>query len=130
MHGLLYRASGGRIAASLGGAKVLVLQTTGRRSGGARRTPLFYVAHPEGFIVVASAHGSHQHPHWYRNLLASREATIEVGRDRVPVTAQVLGEADRASEWPRLVRAYPAYADYERATPRRIPLVLLRRAAR
>ncbi|CAN5116037.1 hypothetical protein BH18ACT12_BH18ACT12_20090 [soil metagenome] len=106
---------------------MLVLETVGRRSGAVRRTPLFYLPHPRGFIVVASNHGRDEHPQWYRNLTASAEASVAIGREHARVTARVRDEAERAAEWPRAVAAYPAYAAYERATSRPIPVVLLRR---
>jgi deazaflavin-dependent oxidoreductase (nitroreductase family) len=106
---------------------VLVLQTVGRRSGAARRTPLFYVPHADGFVVVASNHGHDADPLWYRNLVASPATSVEVGGRRLRVRARVLLDAEREAEWSRAVAEYPDYAAYQRATSRPIPVVLLRR---
>ncbi len=115
----LYRRSGGRIGGSVSGTSVLLLTTTGRRSGKAITRPVGYFDH-EG---VAPAD-----PAWYRNLLAHPEVTVEVGRERYQAIATPATGEERARLWAHAVAVAPAYGKYARG-PREIPVVVLRRSA-
>lgn len=79
------------------------------------------------WILVASNGGSDDHPAWWLNLRANPEATIEVGRETIPVTAQLAQGDERAQLWSRLTRYNPVYASYQKITDRRIPVVILER---
>jgi len=127
IHQWLYRWSGGRLFASLGPARVLVLETRGRRTGAVRRSPLFFIDHDRGWVVAASNVGRDEHPAWYHNVRADRRAAVYLGGDRYAVDADEVPVPLRAALWPRFVGAYPAYARYQASTPRQIPLVVLRR---
>jgi deazaflavin-dependent oxidoreductase (nitroreductase family) len=110
------------------GMDVLILHTVGRRSAQPRQSPVAWFADgADAWLVVAS--GGHQHPDWYRNLVAHPErASIELpGRDPVAVTPQRLEGADRARAWQRITAAQPRYAKYQRKTDREYPVVRLSR---
>jgi deazaflavin-dependent oxidoreductase (nitroreductase family) len=123
-----YRANGGRISGQLAGAPVLLLTTTGAKTGRPRTTPLSYVPHPHGCVVAASKAGAPTHPDWFHNLLADPTATVEVGREQIRVRAIVTHGDDRSSLYAQLSTAWPMMDDYQAATTREIPVVVLERA--
>ena len=125
LHRWLYRRSGGRVGGRVARSPVLLLTTTGRRTGRARTTPLLYLEDGDRLVVVASYGGDDRAPAWYRNLAADREVTVEVGRSRRRMqAADAVGE-ERAQLWERLTQMYPPYDDYQARTSRRIPVVIL-----
>lgn len=126
LHAALYRLTGGKLMASVGKAPVLLLETTGAKTGRRRTAPLLYLKEGDDFIVVASAGGSPRHPGWYRNLLAHPRAEVIVGARRVSVTAGTASASEKESLWPRLVEIYPGYQRYQKATERDIPVVRLK----
>ena len=116
----------GKPGATLMGMDVLVLHTIGRRSGQPRQTPVARFPGPgDTWHVVASAGGSARNPDWYYNLLANPEATVEVGGETIPVHAQVATGAERRRLFDQQAALMPFFADYERTTPREIPVVVL-----
>jgi deazaflavin-dependent oxidoreductase (nitroreductase family) len=126
VHVALYRASGGRLGGRLRkGAPVLLLTTTGRKTGRRRTTPLLYVEEGDRYMVVASAGGAPSHPAWYLNLRSNPAATIQVGGRKLAVTAETAGREERARLWPRLTQMWPHYDDYQAKTRREIPVVIL-----
>lgn len=133
VHVFLYRISRGRIGGRLGGLPVLLLTTRGRKSGRRRTVALCYLflsrdsSEASVYAVVGSYGGNPEHPQWYKNLLCSPVAEVEVGRERYYVTSQ-LAEPELASElWLGFCASYPGYKVYRAATSRKIPIVLLRR---
>jgi deazaflavin-dependent oxidoreductase (nitroreductase family) len=121
-----YRATGGRVGGRfLRGAPVLLLTTRGRRSGQPRTAPLLYLADGDRIAIVASKGGMSEHPLWYRNLQASPECEVEVGRERRAVRARVATAAEKRELWPKLVAMYRDYDDYQARTERDIPVVIL-----
>jgi deazaflavin-dependent oxidoreductase (nitroreductase family) len=130
VHVALYRASGGRLGGRLRkGAPVLLLTTTGRKTGRRRTTPLLYVEEGDRHVVVASAGGAPSHPAWYLNLRSNPAATIQVGGRKLAVTAETAALEERARLWPRLTQMWPQYDDYQAKTRREIPVVILARSA-
>ena len=119
-------ADGGRFLGRVWGMRVLLLTTTGRKSGQPRSTPLSCLEHEGGYVVVASNGGARNDPAWYRNLQHDPRARIQVGRQQMAVRAEVLGPAERAALWERLVAVAPTYGRYAGKTEREIPLVWLR----
>jgi deazaflavin-dependent oxidoreductase (nitroreductase family) len=109
------------------GSKILLLTTTGRRSGAPRTTPLIHVVDGDRWVVIASKGGAPDHPAWYTNLEADPHATIEVQADTVPVVATTAEGEERARLWAAMVEAWPAYDDYQAKTDREIPVVVLTR---
>jgi len=124
-HIALYRWTSGKLGARYRGSPVLLLTTTGRRSGQARTMPLLYIDDGKRKVVVASYAGAQHHPAWYHNLLASPEVTVQAGSSVQKMRAEVADPTERARLWPPLVAAYPAYDDYQAKTERQIPVVVL-----
>lgn len=121
----LYRLSGGRLGGSMRGFKVLLLTTTGRKTGKLRTVPLGLFDWPGAYLVVASNGGQPVHPSWYHNLISHPQAAVQVLDQVIPVTAAVLTGETRAQAWQQVITSAPAYAAYEKKTTRTIPLVLL-----
>ena len=121
-HAALYRRAG--LAGRIGNAPILLLTTTGRKSGQQRTVPVMYVPGDEP-ALVASNGGSPSHPSWYLNLLSDPRAWIEIEGARTEVIARTVGGEERERLWPRAVEIYPAYADYQRRTERQLPVVVL-----
>jgi deazaflavin-dependent oxidoreductase (nitroreductase family) len=104
---------------------VLLLTTTGRRSGKLRTTPLLYVRDGEAIVVVASNGGSDSFPAWWLNLQSKPQAEVEIRGTRTRVTARKASSAERARLWPKFTSGYPGYAKYATKTAREIPVVIL-----
>jgi F420H(2)-dependent quinone reductase len=126
LHVALYRLTNGRIGGRfIGGSPILLLTTAGRRTGKRRTRPLAYVRDGERFVLCASNGGSPAHPGWYHNLCVTGRAEIQVGAERLAVSARTADPAERSQLFPRFVQMYKGYAGYEHKTSRQIPLVLL-----
>ena len=125
MHSMIYRASGGRIGGQIIGLGVLLLTTTGSKSGEPRTTPLGYIRDGEAYVIVASNGGSDRHPAWYFNLRRQPHARIQVRDETLEVTATTMEGTERERVWARVVQDGPGYAGYEKRTSRPIPLVRL-----
>jgi F420H(2)-dependent quinone reductase len=121
----LYRLSRGKIGGQMRGSKVLLLITTGRKSGKARTVPVGSFDRQDGWVIVASNNGQPTHPAWYHNLKSQPQASVQVFDKVIPVTAEVLTGEARAQAWQQVITTAPAYADYEKRTTREIPLVML-----
>jgi F420H(2)-dependent quinone reductase len=128
MHRCVYRASGGRIGGSVGKAPVLLLTTTGRKTGKQRTTPVLYLRDDDRFVIVASNAGDAKNPAWWANLKATPLAHVRVRSTSYQVRARQATPAERARLWPRLVDNYPTYEDYVKRTDRELPVVILERA--
>lgn len=125
-HAALYRATSGRMGASFRGApSLLVLEQVGAKSGKVRRVPLVYMPDGETMVIVASKGGAHSNPAWLHNLRAHPDATVYVDDKLVPVRAQELTPQEREQVWPRAASFNPAWAGYQKRSPRTIPLVRL-----
>jgi deazaflavin-dependent oxidoreductase (nitroreductase family) len=122
-----FRANGGEVAGLPGGA-LLLLHTTGARSGLARVTPLAYVTVDGRMLVVGSYLGSPTAPAWVHNLRATPAARIEVGTDTHDVVARELPREERDALWARVVEQAPVLAGYQAGTDRVIPLFELTRS--
>jgi deazaflavin-dependent oxidoreductase (nitroreductase family) len=120
-----FRANHGRLGGQFEGAPVLLLHSTGARSGEERVNPMMYLADGERYLVFASAAGAVRNPAWYHNLLAHPDARIEVGDDSIEVHAVELQGAERDQKYAVQASRYPGFADYERKTTRTIPVLAL-----
>ena len=124
-HRLVYKGTGGRLGGRLGQGSILLLTKTGRRSMGARTTPLLYREASGGWIVVASNGGADKHPAWWVNLGANSHGTVQVKKERREVVAaEVIGD-ERVALWRRMVAVYADYEKYAKGTARSIPVVRL-----
>jgi F420H(2)-dependent quinone reductase len=121
----LYRATGGRIGGKMGRVEVLLLTTTGRRSGKQRTVPLMYIRDGSAYVITASAGGADRHPGWFFNLRSHPQATIQVKDKQIRVTAEVVGPEKKPELWTRLVEVAPNFAGYQKRTSRDIPMVIL-----
>lgn len=104
---------------------VLLLTTTGRRSGRPRTTPLTYFRDGRDLVVIASNGGSDRPPAWSLNLEHDPRARVRIGSATIAVTAATATPEERARLWPTITAVHPGYAAYQRKTTRRIPVLLL-----
>lgn len=125
LHLAVQRLSGGRLLTSVAGMPVLLLTTTGRRTGRPRTTPLTYFRDGDDLVVVASNGGSDAPPAWSLNLRAQPAASVRIGSATLAVRARMASPDERARLWPEITATYPGYARYEQRTERTIPLFLL-----
>ena len=114
-----------RTGTAWGGRPVVVLHTRGARTGLLRKTPLMRVEHRGRYAVVASRAGADTDPAWYANLLACPDVELQDGPAVHALTARELTGAERSAWWSRACTVFPSYADYQRRTRRRIPVLLL-----
>ncbi len=121
----LYRLSGGRLMGKVNEAPVLLLTTTGRKSGQKRTAPVVYLADGDKLVVIGSNAGHSRTPAWSLNLKANPEADVEVGRSRRPVRARVAEGEERAELWRRHNVQYSGFDEYEARTDRDIALFVL-----
>jgi deazaflavin-dependent oxidoreductase (nitroreductase family) len=122
-----FRANGGKLGGQFDGATMLLLHHKGAKSGKERVNPLAYQQVGENVAVFASKGGAPTNPDWYYNLLAHPATTVEIGTETVPVVARVAGSDERTKIWEKQKNDAPGFADYEKNTPRQIPVVILER---
>ena len=125
LHASLFRATSGRIGGRMVGSPVLLLVTTGRRTGQRRTAPLLYLEDLGRYVVVASNGGAAKSPVWWLNLQADPEATVEIGSRKISVRATEARGEEKARLWKKLVRMYGPYESYQKKTDREIPVVVL-----
>ena len=125
VHTYLLERTGGR-SFTMGG-RVLVLRSTGAKSGQRRSNPLMFLEEGDGWILAASAAGADRHPGWFHNLRKTPDAEIFLRGDTIPVRASIPEGEERDRLWARFVAAEPRFADYQRKTTRRIPVIVLNR---
>jgi deazaflavin-dependent oxidoreductase (nitroreductase family) len=123
-----FRANGGKVGGPFAGATLLLLTTTGAKSGQPRLAPLAYLTIDGKIIIIGSKAGADTNPDWVHNLRANPQAHIEVGSDAYDVVARELPPAERDDVYPKVVALAPAFGDYQANTSRVIPLFELRRA--
>ncbi|HEY2438539.1 MAG TPA: nitroreductase family deazaflavin-dependent oxidoreductase [Solirubrobacteraceae bacterium] len=126
-HVRTYRETGGEQGYNWRGTTILLLSTTGRSSGEERTTPLIHRADGDGWVVVASKGGAPDHPHWYKNLVADPDATIQIKDERIAVRARTAQGEEREGLWRAMNEVWPAYDEYQQRTERTIPVVVLER---
>lgn len=121
-----FRANGGKID---GQESLILLTTTGAKSGQPRIIPLMHVPYSNGVLAVASKGGAVKDPEWYHNLLAHPDVTVEVGNEKFTTTARQLAGEERARAFAKATEVFPPYATYQQNTQREIPVFLLERPA-
>lgn len=122
-----FRANGGKVGGYFANVPLLLLTTTGAKSGQTRISPLAYMADGERIIIIASKAGAPSNPDWYYNLLAHPTATVEIGDERFQVQAAVTEEPERTRLYAKVAEKMPNFAEYEQKTTRKIPVVALKR---
>jgi deazaflavin-dependent oxidoreductase (nitroreductase family) len=121
----IYRATGGRVFGNLDGTPVLLLTTTGRKSGQPRTAPVVYLRDGDRLVVIGSNAGNLRAPAWALNLEANPDAEVEVGRERRQVHARIATGEERAGLWRRINEQYSGFDDYAAQTARDIRVFVL-----
>jgi deazaflavin-dependent oxidoreductase (nitroreductase family) len=124
-----FRANSGKVGGPFAGAPMVLLTTTGAKSGQPRTTPLVYTTDGDRLVVIASYAGAPRHPAWYHNLVADPSVTLEVGAEKFPARASVVTGAERDRLYAAQAALMPNFAEYEQKTTRKIPVVVLERQA-
>jgi deazaflavin-dependent oxidoreductase (nitroreductase family) len=122
-----YRETDGEVGHEWNGTSILLLTTTGRRSGQERTNALIYGRHGDDYLVVASKGGSDRPPGWFVNLQAQPEVEVQVKGERFRAHARTATPEERPEMWAEMVHYWPAYDDYQSKTSREIPVVVLER---
>ncbi len=122
-----FRANRGKAGGPFEGRPMLLLTTTGARSGQSRTSPMMYVADGNRLLVIASNVGASIHPDWYHNLVAHPEVTVEVKNETYKATAIVTEGAERERLWASIIAQYPFFTDHQAKTTRQIPVIALER---
>jgi len=122
-----FRARGGIVGGRHEGRPLIILTTTGARSGQPRETPLIYGRDGDDLFIIASAGGSATHPAWYRNLLANPRVGVEIGTERYQAHATPVTGPDRARLYGQLAARFAFFREYAETTEREIPVVRLER---
>ncbi|MGD0198004.1 MAG: nitroreductase family deazaflavin-dependent oxidoreductase [Solirubrobacteraceae bacterium] len=120
-----FRANGGRVGGMLAGMPVLLLHHTGAKSGVARINPVAYIESGGDYVVVASKAGAPENPGWYHNLKAHPETEIELGSEKLSVTAHEATGEERDRLYRAVAEQLPQFAEYETKTDRVIPIIKL-----
>jgi deazaflavin-dependent oxidoreductase (nitroreductase family) len=120
-----FRANEGKVGGPFAGGTLLLLTTTGAKSGKQRTNPLAYLPDGERLVIIASKAGAPTHPDWYHNLIAHPEVTVEVGTETFKATATVVVGEERDELYAKQVERMPGFAEYEAKTTRRIPVIAL-----
>ena len=122
-----FRANGGKVEGQFAGAPLLLLNTTGAKSGLPRTNPLAYMADGDQLAVVASYAGGPNNPPWFYNLVANPEVEVEVGHERFRATARIADEPERTELYGKMAAAMPVFSEYQSKTQRVIPVIVLTR---
>ncbi len=122
-----FRANGGKVGGMWEGRPLLLLTTTGAKSGQRRTTPVMYLHDGDRLLVFASKGGAPANPAWYHNLLAHPEVTVEVGTETFEATATPLTGEERDRLYARQAELYPQFGQYQSRATRKIPVIALER---
>jgi deazaflavin-dependent oxidoreductase (nitroreductase family) len=123
-----YRETGGEVGHIWrNGSKILLLTTTGRKSGEPRTSPLIYENAGDAYVIVASKGGAPEHPGWYENLQQTPEVELQVKDEVFAARARTAQGEERERVWKLAAQQWPAYDDYREKTDREIPVVVLER---
>jgi deazaflavin-dependent oxidoreductase (nitroreductase family) len=124
-----FRANGGKVGGPFQGAPILLLHTTGAKTGQERVHPMMYRKIDSGYAVFASKAGAPTNPDWFHNLVANPHVQAEIGTTTLALTARVADNAEREPIWAAQKADYPGFAEYEQKTTRQIPIVILEHAS-
>ena len=122
-----FRANAGKVGGPFAGATLLLLHTTGAKSGQQRINPVACLTDGDRLVIIASKGGAPTNPDWYYNLVANPLATVEVGTEKFSVQATIAQGPERTRLYDQMVAMMPGFAEYQRKTTRTIPVVILTR---
>ncbi len=122
-----FRANAGKVGGPFENTPIVLLHSTGRKSGKTYVNPLAYQQVGDAIAVFGSKGGMPTHPEWYRNVLANPKVSVEVGTDTWDATAREAEGDERRRIWTKQKKEFPGFADYEKATTRQIPVIILER---
>lgn len=122
-----FHANGGRVGGHFAGTTLLLLTTTGSKSGNEFVSPVMCIEEGDRFLIYATAAGRPNHPAWYHNLVASPEVAVEYGTETFPARATVITGPERDRLWAEQVARVPSFGAYQEKTTRTIPVVALDR---
>lgn len=128
VHTALYRATKGKLGGSMRKVPILLLTTKGRKTGKVRTTPLMYGRDGNDLVVVASVGGAPQNPAWFHNL-KGHKAQVQIGQEQWKVKAREVEGEERERLWQLMVGLWPSYAEYQKKTSRRLPVLVLERVS-
>ena len=120
-----FHANGGKVGGPFQGIPLLLLHTTGAKSGQPRTNPVAYYSENGHTFVFASKAGAPTNPDWFHNLVAHPDVTVEIGTEQFPATATVVNEKERDDIYAKQAALHSSFADYEKKTTRKIPVVEL-----
>lgn len=122
-----FRANEGKVGGPFEGGTLLLLTTTGAKSGKQRVNPLAYLPDGDRYVIFASKAGAPTNPDWYHNLVAHPQVKLEVGTEAFEATATEVTGEERDQLYARIVKRMPGFGDYEKKTTRKIPVITLER---
>jgi len=124
-----FRANGGKVGPPFEGAPMVLLTSVGAKSGKERVNPLVYTTDGDRYVVIASKGGAPTNPDWFHNVKANPEVTVEIGEETFTARASVAEPAERDRLFAAQAELMPGFKDYEKATDRVIPVVVLERTS-
>lgn len=122
-----FRANDGKVGGQFADMPLILLHTTGAKSGRERVNPTAYLVDDDRLVIIASKAGAPTNPDWYYNLVANPEVIVEVGTETFPALATVAEEPERTELYGKMAALNPGFAEYEQNTTRVIPVVTLTR---
>lgn len=122
-----FRANGGKVGGMFEGAPMILITTTGAKSGQPRVAPLVYTKDGDRYVIIASKGGAPTNPDWYYNIAANPEITVEVGTESFPGHAEIAPEPERTRLFDAQAALMPGFRDYQNNTDRIIPVVTITR---
>jgi len=122
-----FRTNGGQVTGPFAGAPLVLITTTGAKSGQRRTTPIVYTTDGDRVVIIASKGGAPTSPDWYHNLVANPSVTVELANETYEARARVADEPERERLFRAQAALMPNFAEYEKATTRKIPVVVLER---
>lgn len=123
-----FRANGGKVGGMFEGAPMLLLTTTGAKSGQPRIAPLVYTTDGDRIVIIASKGGAPTNPDWYYNIAANPEITVEIGGETFPARAEIAAEPERTRLFDAQAALMPGFREYQNNTTRIIPVITISRA--
>ena len=122
-----FRANGGKVGGRFTGQPLALLHTLGAKSGQPRINPVACMKDGDQYVIIASKGGAPNNPDWYYNLVANPLVTVEYGTEKFQARATVAAEPERTRLYDRMAAERPVFAEYQRKTTRRIPVIILTR---